>query len=236
MKQQDITPAFGTLVEDLDLAELGPPVLRRLYELWQRRHVLVLRGQRRGTAEALAATFGEFEGLCVPPVQETAWDAELSRTERPPFACLLHCAQAPACGGALWLACLPAALRSMAPDLAARLQWLALQHGDYVHPMVIMQPETGEHSLYLGARRGARIPGVPHAESERLLNIVWSYATAAGVTYSHAWQEGDVVLWNNLTMAHRHDAVTAGERVLQGARVKSRYTLSAPIQQEAAYG
>jgi taurine dioxygenase len=166
---------------------------------------------------------------------DTAWDAELSSTQRPPFACLLQCVEAPARGGAMWFASLPSALRSMAPDLAARLHWLALQHRENVHPMVIMQPETGEHTLYLGARDGSRIPGVPQAESDRLLNIVWSYATAASVTLCHEWQRGDLVLWNNLTIAHRHDAVAAGStRTLEGVRVKCRYTLSAPIQQEAA--
>jgi taurine dioxygenase len=235
VKQQDITPTFGTLIEGLDLAELGPPMARRLYETWQRRHLLVLRRQPRGAAARLAATLGEFQPITPCPPGETPWDADLSSSERPPFACVMHCVEAPAQGGATWFASLPAALRSMAPDLAARLHWLALQHRDNVHPMVIMQPETGEHTLYLGARSGSRIPGVPQPESERLLNIVWSYATAASVTLCHHWQAGDLVLWNNLTIAHRHDAVPAGSaRVLEGLRVKCRYTLSAPIQQEAA--
>ena len=233
MKQHDITPSFGTVIEGLDVTDLDAPTARRLYETWQRRHVLVLRKQRRGACAALAASLGDFERMPVA-VSETPWDAELSRTSRPPFGCLLQCTDAPA-AGALWFASLPAALRSMAPDLAMRLHWLALQHGDNVHPMVIMHPETGEHTLYLGARSGSRIPGVPATESDRLLNIVWSYATAASVTFAHQWQPGDLVLWNNLTTAHRHDPVPAGpQRVLEGLRVKCRYTLSAPIQQEAA--
>ena len=235
MKQHDITPTFGTLIEGLDLADLGPPMTRRLYETWQRRHVLVLRRQPRGAAALLASTLGEFQAMSPCGQDETPWNAELSSAQRPPFACLLHCMEAPADGGAMWFASLPAALRSMAPDLASRLHWLALQHRDNVHPMVIMQPETGEHTLYLGARNASRIPGVPQPESERLLNIVWSYATAASVTLCHHWQPGDLVLWNNLTIAHRHDAVApGGTRVLDGVRVKCRYTLSAPIQKEAA--
>ena len=237
MRHQAITPAFGALVEDLDLARLEAAQVRRLYELWQRRHLLVLRGRpaAHGTVQALAAGFGELEAMGNVGPRETAWDAETSWAARPPFACVLHCGQASANAGASWFACLPAALHSMAADLATRLRWLALQHLNTVHPMVVMQPETGEHTLFLGARRNARIPGVPAAESERLLNIVWSYATADSVTLSHRWQPGDVLVWNNLTVAHRHDALPLGStRVLQGWRVKGRYTLSAPIQQEAA--
>lgn len=116
----------------------------------------------------------------------------------------------------------------------ARLRWLAIEHGAALHPMVIMQPETGEPSLFLGERR-ARIAGLAAAESERVLNIVWSYATAASVTLCHRWQPGDVVLWNNLTVLHRHDVLPPGAaRRLQHVRFKGRYTLAAPIQQEAA--
>jgi taurine dioxygenase len=237
VKQQSITPTFGSIVEGIDIGRLAPPVLRRLYELWQQRHVLVLRGLRpdRAAFEAFAAALGDAEPMPSEHGGETCWDAEMSCAERPPFACMVQCVEAPAHGGATWFSCLPAALRSMAPDLAARLHWLAMQHGPSVHPMVIMQPETGESTLYLGARGGSRIEGLPDAESERLLNIVWSYATAASVTLCHRWQAGDVLLWNNLTVTHRHDGVPAGtSRMLQGVRIEGRYTLSAPIQQEAA--
>lgn len=237
MKQKAITPGFGEIVEGIALADIGPPVLRRLYQILQQRHLLVLRGAHADASalQAFAASLGELDSLQVATQGATEWDADQSRADRPPFACVLRCTQAPVVGGETWFACLPQALQSMAPDLASRLRWLALQHGPNVHPLVVMHPETGEHTLYLGARLGSRIPGVPEAESDRVLNIVWSYATAASVTLSHRWQPGDVVLWNNMTVAHRHDAVSGPvPRRLEGHRVKARYTLSSPIQQEAA--
>jgi len=232
-----LTSTFGTLIHDIDLTRLDCSEFRRLYALWQRRHLLVLRGHGLGPEgfQAFAARFGHTEAMPESGPPETEWGVELPWAERPPFACLLHAREAPAAGGASWFACLPAALRSIAPDLVTRLRWLALKHGPHLHPMVIMQPETGEHSLFLGSRRGARIADVPLLESERLLNIVWSYVTADAVTLQHDWQRGDIVLWNNLTVMHRHDAVPAGTtRRLQRVRVQGRYTLSAPIQKEAA--
>ena len=85
---------------------------------------------------------------------------------------------------------MPAALRSMPAELVARLSALAIKHdGTYdsggnvrkgmtpnddptrsagtPHPIVIAQPETGEHTLYLGRRRNAWILGLPLDESER---------------------------------------------------------------------
>jgi taurine dioxygenase len=234
VQQQSITTAFGTIVTGLSIARLAPPDFRRLHELWQQRHVLVLRGQAADGAgfEDFVAGFGEAEPMPPPSAAHTGWDAELSWVERPPFACALRACGPAVAGSASWFACLPAALKLMAPDLAARLPWLALQHGPNVHPLVIVQPESGEPTLYLGARGRARIPGVPPAESERLLNILWSYATSPSVTLFHAWQPGDIVLWNNLTAAHRHELAGSVDG-FRGLRVKGRYTLSAPIQQEA---
>jgi len=44
------------------------------------------------------------------------------------------------------------------------------------HPVVCTHPETGRRMLYLGRRRNAYIAGLPLAESEQLLDQLWSYA------------------------------------------------------------
>jgi len=237
MVHEPLASGFGALVEGVELAALDAAGFRQLYAAWQREHLLVLRGHGLGREgfQAFAARFGQVDPLPDLGAAETKWGVELAWAERPPFACLLHARHVPPSGGATWFACLPAALRLIAPDLVARLRWLAIQHGPNVHPMVIMQPETGEPALFLGTRQDARILDVPAAESERLLNIAWSYGTAEPVTLRHHWQPGDIVLWNNLTVMHRHDAVPQGStRKLQRVRIHGRYTLSAPIQKEAA--
>jgi taurine dioxygenase len=188
---------------------------------------------------------------------EATWHTDMSYLERPPFASMLWSIELPDTGGDTWFASMPAALRSMPADLVRRIAQLGIKHdGTYdsggnvrkgmeanddptqsvgtVHPVVIVQPESGEHTLYLGRRRNAYIPGLPLAESERLLNIIWSYATADAVSMAHRWRLGDVVLWNNLTTMHRRDAFPADQvRTLHRSQIKGRYTLAAPIAQEA---
>ena len=235
-----LSPAFGVLVQDVDLDRITPDQFRRLYQLWQRHHVLVLRDQQLTAAgfHRLGAMLGDHEHVSVGDnATTTEWHSDKPWLERPPFAALLWAEEVPERSGAMWFASMPAALRSMPQELVARLNVLPLQHGPgAIHPMVIMQPETGESSLYLGRRKDTCIPGVPQPESDRLLNILWSYATATSVSLCHQWQQGDVVLWNNLTTIHRVEplAGAGGDTKVHVAHVKGRYTLSAPIQQEAA--
>jgi taurine dioxygenase len=285
-----LTPAFGAQVEGIALANITAPEFRKLYEIWKKHHVVLLRNQVLTNAqfERFSAMLGELDP---PPNQgagrksvpghpnlyvvsnrkngdgepigalgdgEAHWHTDMSYQERPPFASMLWSVELPREGGDTWFASMPAALRSIPEELAARLRMLAIKHdGTYdsggnlrkgvlpnddpmqsvgtVHPVVIVQPETGEHTLYLGRRRNAWIVGLPLAESDRLLNIVWSYATAPAVTLRHQWKLGDVVLWNNMTTMHRRDAFPADQfRTLHRSQIKGKYILSTPIQQEAA--
>jgi taurine dioxygenase len=57
---------------------------------------------------------------------------------------------------------------------------------------------------YLGRRRNAYIVGLEVAESERLLDEIWSYVDAA--VYVRKWALGDLVVWDNRTTMHRRDA------------------------------
>lgn len=244
-----LAPSFGAEVLDLDLRRLTPARCQALYALWKQHHVLLLRRQRLDDAawRELAALFGELErSEGATRAADAEWQSVGSHLLRPPVALLAHAGEAPP-AGALWFASLGCAVRSMPVDLVSRLRRLAVQHvaphaqqrsaNDdpgrspcTVHPLVIVHPETGEHALHLGRRRHSWFAGLPLDESERLLNIVWSYATAPAVTWRHAWRPGDVLVWNNLTTLHRHEG--AGE--LQRAQSPGRYVLSAPIQQEAA--
>ena len=61
------------------------------------------------------------------------------------------------------------------------------------------------HSLlYLGRRRNAYVMGLELAESERVLEELWSFVETT--VYRHRWALGDLVLWDNRTTMHRRDA------------------------------
>lgn len=62
--------------------------------------------------------------------------------------------------------------------------------------------KTGRKSLYLSSHAG-RIVGWPVPEAMLLLRELTEHATQREFVYSHKWQVGDLVMWDNRTVMHR---------------------------------
>ena len=75
-----------------------------------------------------------------------------------------------------------------------------------LHPLVYVHPETGRPGLYLGRRRGSYIEGLSLADSDSLLDEIWTEATRSSLAWTHQWRVGDLVLWDNRCTMHRRDA------------------------------
>lgn len=61
---------------------------------------------------------------------------------------------------------------------------------------------TGRKSLFLSSHAG-RIVGWPAPEAQILLRELAEHATQREFVYSHKWQVGDLVMWDNRTTMHR---------------------------------
>ena len=62
----------------------------------------------------------------------------------------------------------------------------------------------------------------PLAESEALLDELWSYATRDDIAWYNEWQPGDVVLWDNRCTMHRRDSFDPNSRrILYRTQIKS---------------
>jgi len=89
------------------------------------------------------------------------------------------------------------------------------------HPLVRTHPVTGRKALFLGRRRNAYIPGLPLAESEKLLDALWAHATQEEFTWYQQWRAGDLILWDNRCVMHRRDAFDpATRRVMHRTQIK----------------
>ena len=90
------------------------------------------------------------------------------------------------------------------------------------HPLVRTHPETGAKSLYIGMYC-SHVVGMPEAEGRALLDELLVHATQDRFVYTHRWQPGDVVLWDNRCLLHRavpNYAMGKSRRVLQRLVVK----------------
>lgn len=83
-----------------------------------------------------------------------------------------------------------------------RIMEKMFQYPRVVHPMVFSQPETGRKVLNVspGFAEGIYEMGGPVGDA--LLEEVASYCVDPKQTYFHAWQEGDMVLWDNWRTLH----------------------------------
>ncbi len=175
---------------------------------------------------------------------EAVWHTDMSYLEQPPKASILYALEVPESGGNTEFISMYRVYEALPAQLRNRIDGLRLKHdgtynsGGYVrqgvtavddpvsspgayHPLVPAHPETGRKLLYLGRRRNAYIDGLQLAESEKLLDELWSYTTRDEFIWTHRWKPGDLVLWDNRSTMHRRDSFDpATRRVLHRTQIK----------------
>ncbi|GAA4334315.1 TauD/TfdA family dioxygenase [Pigmentiphaga soli] len=168
---------------------------------------------------------------------EAYWHSDSSFIDKPPSASILYGIEVPDSGGDTCFANMYAAYEALPDDVKARIDGLRAIHSSAYtsagalrkgrtapadvtqdpgprHPLVRTHPETGRKALYLGRRLNSYIVGLPIAESEALLDLLWSHATREEFTWRHQWQRGDVLIWDNRCALHRRDAFDPSVRRL----------------------
>lgn len=73
---------------------------------------------------------------------------------------------------------------------------------EVVHPLVLTHPATGARSLLLGSMVISGITTLAEQESRALLEELLEHTTSAPYVYSHRWNQGDLVVWDNLATLH----------------------------------
>ncbi|MCA8928364.1 MAG: TauD/TfdA family dioxygenase [Alphaproteobacteria bacterium] len=92
-------------------------------------------------------------------------------------------------------------------------------HGAPIRPLVKVHPVTGRKSLFIG-RHAYRIPGMDDAAAQKLLDELLAFAVQPSRTYSHQWQPGDVMMWDNRCVLHRACPYDYSEpRVMRHVRI-----------------
>ena len=78
------------------------------------------------------------------------------------------------------------------------------------HPVLMPHPRTGEPVLFVGQMQTDAIVGLDELTSEALLAELWSELYAPTNVYTHHWEVGDLVVWDNFAVQHARDDVVLG--------------------------
>ena len=165
----------------------------------------------------------------------------------PALATLLRAVEVPAKGGGTVFADMRAAWRALPAADQAKLAGL---HGwwparqlyaaamselgggsaevldtltDEVRPLV-RRTVTGEEALHLSKLWLVQVRELDQEASKELLASLYAHATSDTYTYTHTWQAGDVLIWDNEAVMHRAMPVAEGCR-----KVTHRITVRYPV-------
>ena len=151
------------------------------------------------------------------------WHTDASFQDPPGRYSMLSARVVPPVGAETEFADMRAAYDALDPERRAQLEGLHVHHSiaysrqtlgfefskdeqealkGAVHPLVRTLPRSGRRSLYL-ASHASRIVEWPVPEGRLLLRDLTEHATRPEFVYRHAWQVGDLVIWDNRATMHR---------------------------------
>ena len=152
------------------------------------------------------------------------WHTDSSFKKVPALASLLSGREIPPAGGETQFASMRVAYERLPADMPRFLEGkvavhsfaysrglvddglLPPEHAAQVPPvrqaLVRTNPVNGRKAFYVGSH-ACEIGGMPTAEARALLRELRLAATRPELVYTHRWQVGDLVMWDNRCMLHR---------------------------------
>jgi len=152
------------------------------------------------------------------------WHTDSSYKPQPALASLLYAIEVPADGGQTEFASTRVGYRTLSSERRALIDGLWAVHDfqrsrDLVapglvdegvqnmlppvaRPLVRVNPSNGERALYI-ATHAVCLEGMTPGESRPLLDELLDWCTRPACVYTHEWQVGDLVMWDNRCTLHR---------------------------------
>jgi alpha-ketoglutarate-dependent 2,4-dichlorophenoxyacetate dioxygenase len=152
------------------------------------------------------------------------WHTDSSFKRVPAMASLLSARECPPSGGETQFASTRVAYARLPDDMKRFLEGKVAVHsfaysrglvGDGLLPpehaaqvppvrqaLVRVNPVNGRRNFFVGSH-ACEIPGMPTDEARALLRELRELATLPERVYTHTWQPGDLVMWDNRCVLHR---------------------------------
>ncbi|MEO9150737.1 MAG: TauD/TfdA family dioxygenase [Burkholderiaceae bacterium] len=160
------------------------------------------------------------------------WHTDSSFKALPALASVLSARVIPSQGGGTEFVSMRAAWRALSPERQAAVNDLEVIHSyatsrDQIDPVMMSveertalppqrwrmtwrNPVNGHRALYLAAHAGG-IAGMDDVDARQLIAELMDHATQPACCYLHAWQPGDVVMWDNRATMHRGQPWQGGQ-------------------------
>lgn len=175
---------------------------------------------------------------------EAIWHSDMTYAATVPMGAVLHGIEVPPSGGNTYWSNLYQAYETLPAELKRAIEGKQAIHDSTYnsagimrigmqpvtdvskapgahHPLIIRHPLNGKPCLMLGRRRNSYILGMPVAESEDLLDVLWAHATQPEFTMVQQWRAGDTIVWDNFATLHRRDGFDPNtRRLMHRAQIK----------------
>jgi taurine dioxygenase len=166
------------------------------------------------------------------PDGEMQFHTDQCHQERPAMASMLYAIEVPSSGGNTLFSNCYLAYETLPSDIRRRIDGrkalnaydydnsatrrgqLAEGVPSYAHPVVRTHPATGRKALYVNRLMTVRIEGLPEAESEDLLELLFAHQERREFIYEHVWRPGDLLMWDNRCTLHARTDFSPAERRL----------------------
>ncbi|MFJ6076129.1 TauD/TfdA dioxygenase family protein [Streptomyces sp. NPDC093065] len=160
------------------------------------------------------------------PGTENVWHSDVSFSATPPMGSILRAVKVPEVGGDTLWADMTAAYEGLPEDVRDRIDGLTALHeipavtedakGEVAkniraarartrpveHPVVRTHPDTGRKILYVNAVFTTAITGLPEAESNSLLDLLFRQAEHPEYQVRFQWEPGAIAFWDNRATQH----------------------------------
>jgi taurine dioxygenase len=181
------------------------------------------------------------------PEGDMQFHADQCYYENPTKAGVLYALEIPSRGGNTLFASTAAAYDSLPPDLreaADGIEVLFLYDYEknanrkaptdwtdaprYVHPAVVVHPETGRRGLLVNRLMADSVVGMARAQSDAIIERLCQATETREHIYEHEWRVGDLLIWDNRSVLHaRTDFDPAEKRLLRRMAIRGARPIAA---------
>ena len=182
---------------------------------------------------------------------EVGWHFDQIYLSRPAVGSMLMAVKLPSSGGQTSFADMTAAYEALPDDIKNRIdgkkavqsyeafnaqfsvptnKTQKVQSPDIEQPLVRTHPVSGRKALYICPGMTTQIVGMDKGESDKTLEFLFSWSVKPEFVYTHDWQMGDVLLWDNASTMHRREPFAVNdERLMKRTTILPPEELAAPF-------